>query len=117
MSSSEVAFGKAWTVRKRQYCKDSNGNDWTRKINADGSKTDWKLVESDNSAPKEEPTYLYIVQQVQAEGQPMHWSLFVAREVSVGSVYQVKGDATLAVRRARADGFLRCTVSSKSQAA
>jgi len=31
---------------------------------------------------------------MQAEGEPKHWSLFVAEEGGPGNVYQIKGDAT-----------------------
>ncbi|OJD11575.1 hypothetical protein AJ78_07677 [Emergomyces pasteurianus Ep9510] len=34
-----------------------------------------------------------LVQQSQAPDEPLHWSLFVAREGQAGWVYQVKGDA------------------------
>ncbi|EEQ88672.1 uncharacterized protein BDCG_03792 [Blastomyces dermatitidis ER-3] len=36
---------------------------------------------------------LSLVQENQADDEPQHWSLFVARENEPGPVYQVKGDA------------------------
>ncbi|KJF60471.1 uncharacterized protein CIMG_12989 [Coccidioides immitis RS] len=36
---------------------------------------------------------LSLIQQNQADDEPQHWSLFVARENEPGPVYQVKGDA------------------------
>ncbi|OAX76926.1 hypothetical protein ACJ72_08781 [Emergomyces africanus] len=36
---------------------------------------------------------LSLIHHQQAEGEPNHWSLFVARENEPGLVYQVKGDA------------------------
>ncbi|OJD23058.1 hypothetical protein ACJ73_05593 [Blastomyces percursus] len=36
---------------------------------------------------------LSLIQQNQADDEPQHWSLFIARENEPGSVYQVKGDA------------------------
>ncbi|KAK0701975.1 hypothetical protein B0T26DRAFT_735444 [Lasiosphaeria miniovina] len=42
-----------------------------------------------------------VVLETQSEGEPNHWSLFVAREGSGsgGSVYQVTGDATYMTRK------------------
>ncbi|PYI29850.1 hypothetical protein BP00DRAFT_347763 [Aspergillus indologenus CBS 114.80] len=40
-----------------------------------------------------EALYLSLVHHKQGPGEPLHWSLFVARENQPGSVYQVKGDA------------------------
>ena len=36
---------------------------------------------------------LSLVRQNQADGEPTHWSLHIAREGEPGNVYQVKGDA------------------------
>lgn len=61
--------------------------------------TNWALERTDfneapaPAAPAQENPSLYLVLQVQAKGEPNHWSLFVAREGKKGDVYQVKGDA------------------------
>lgn len=56
--------------------------------------TKWELT--DVSLPDEIlHLELYIVRQVQADGEPYHWSLFVANEGKAGAQYQVKGDTTM----------------------
>ncbi|KAI4863618.1 hypothetical protein F4820DRAFT_449777 [Hypoxylon rubiginosum] len=99
MSSRGTTFGPVETVRRRQYCQDSEGNRWTRRMKSDGTYTEWEIYNIE-SAP--EPAtcsaspaiHLYVIQQDQAVGEPLHWSLFVGSEGSRGMVYQVKGDAT-----------------------
>ncbi|KAJ5790559.1 uncharacterized protein N7518_007570 [Penicillium psychrosexuale] len=45
------------------------------------------------NAPVPSPKYISLVHQAQNDGEPLHWSLFIARENQYGLVYQVKGDA------------------------
>lgn len=89
--SSEVR-----TVRNRQYWEDETGQQWTRRMGRDGSWTEWERVEAPPQPEQAayDPFYLYLVMQSQAQGEPLHWSLFVARETGPGTVYQVKGDNT-----------------------
>lgn len=42
---------------------------------------------------EEDPIYLSLIHETQLPSEPIHWSLFVARENQPGQVYQVKGDA------------------------
>ncbi|KAI6087807.1 hypothetical protein F4821DRAFT_277494 [Hypoxylon rubiginosum] len=93
--------GPIQTVRRRQYCKDSEGNERTRRINLDGTYTAWELVEhrpepeacsADSSSSSS--SHLYVVQENQAPGEPLHWSFFVGSEGGIGAAYQVTGDAT-----------------------
>lgn len=83
------------TVRNRQYWTDRSGVDWTRKKKHNGSWTEWEMVQPEpEPEPEVDPLYLYVVQQLQAPGEPLHWALFVAKEQGSGTVYQVKGDNT-----------------------
>ena len=54
--------------------------------------SEWEPTERPPS-PERETNTLHLVRQVQAPGEPDHWSLFVTRDGVVGSSYQVKGDA------------------------
>ncbi|KAH7371688.1 hypothetical protein BKA66DRAFT_572659 [Pyrenochaeta sp. MPI-SDFR-AT-0127] len=63
------------------------GSPWTlQDVNFDGN------ASQDTTPPQENPS-LALVLQRQAEGEPDHWSIFVALEGQNGEVYQVKGDA------------------------
>jgi len=53
---------------------------------------DWTLVEQ---APTEKDRCLTLIRHCQADGEPYHWSLFVAYENERGSNYEVSGDAEL----------------------
>lgn len=63
------------------------GKSYKRRVGA----TKWVKVES--PPPVESPLLLMLVRQKQADGEPFHWSLFLAREGSRGVAFQVKGDA------------------------
>lgn len=39
------------------------------------------------------PLYVSLAHEIQGPGEPLHWSLYVARESQPGVVYQVRGDA------------------------
>ncbi|KAI1398355.1 hypothetical protein F4819DRAFT_468695 [Hypoxylon fuscum] len=97
MSSQSTTYGPIQTVRRRQYCQDSEGNQCTRRIKSDGTYTAWGLLdpEPELEAYLADPSfYLYVIQHDQAEDEPLHWSLFVGSEASRGTEYQVTGDAT-----------------------
>ncbi|KAK7917657.1 hypothetical protein PG985_011265 [Apiospora marii] len=85
------------TVRNRQYYKDAQGCDWTRRIHPkDGTCTDWEPYDPE-PAPRTDltdPVALSVVLQNQAPGEPRHWSLVVGVPSYPGLVYQVTGDAT-----------------------
>ncbi|KAL3481426.1 hypothetical protein BJX99DRAFT_164597 [Aspergillus californicus] len=49
--------------------------------------------------PQSQPLYLSLVQEKQGPGEPLHWSLFVARENQPGLVYMVTGDAEYMVHQ------------------
>lgn len=54
--------------------------------------TEWVAAERPPSPEKEDR--LFVVRQIQAEGEPMHWSLVVGKDGARGGmVVQVKGDA------------------------
>ena len=81
------------TIQNRQCWTDEFGVDWTRKRNKDGSWREWESLQPEKELePEVDPLYLYVVQQLQAPGEPLHWSLFVAHEQGNGTIYQVKGD-------------------------
>lgn len=78
----------------REVCE-VNGRHFARKRGTQ----QWTEYKPDNeTAPPTEtdrsPLYLSLVREEQAlDGEPLHWSLFVARENASGMLYQVKGDA------------------------
>lgn len=74
----------------REVCE-VNGRNFIRKRGAQ----QWHEYEPDrDTKPPETPLlYLSLVHEQQGDGEPFHWSLFVARENEPGIVYQVKGDA------------------------
>ncbi len=86
-------YGPVEKHGNREYCSASDGTQFTRRIKRDGSHTDWEVVEV-QPEPEESPLILMVVLESQAEGEPNHWSLFLAREGETGTVYQVQGDAT-----------------------
>lgn len=79
------------TIGLREVCE-VNGRRFSRRKGTEQwieSKLDHSFLPLDQS----EALYLSLVHQKQGPGEPLHWSLFVARENQPGSVYQVKGDA------------------------
>ncbi|EER38336.1 conserved hypothetical protein [Histoplasma capsulatum H143] len=73
-----------------EYCM-FNGREFRRK------KGTQQWIESEqlevNLPTLDRALRLLLIQENQADGEPQHWSLFVARENEPGPVYQVKGDA------------------------
>ncbi|ROT39677.1 hypothetical protein SODALDRAFT_377603 [Sodiomyces alkalinus F11] len=91
--SGQVTYGPVQRVRNREYSTASDGTQFKRRVRSDGRRTAWEPVSPPLEA--EDPRLsLMLVLQKQAEGEPFHWSLFVAPEGKQGNVYQVKGDAT-----------------------
>jgi hypothetical protein len=80
-------------VHNHEYCTASDGTQFKRRVRSDGRRTAWEPVSPPLEA-EDPPLSLMLVLQKQAEGEPFHWSLFVAPEGKRGNVYQVKGDAT-----------------------
>ncbi|KAJ5765144.1 hypothetical protein N7520_004703 [Penicillium odoratum] len=80
------------TVRLREVCE-VNGRTFTRKK----GEQEWKAHKLDLTGSKPPspppPIYLSLIHYLQGEGEPLHWSLFFAREHVPGYEYQVKGDA------------------------
>lgn len=79
------------TIGLREVCE-INGRHFRRRKGTQ----QWIEYEPENSSlpPAQSlPLYLSLIHQRQGPGEPLHWSLFVARENQPGSVYQVKGDA------------------------
>lgn len=75
----------------REVCE-VNGRHFARKRGTQ----QWTEYKPDiKTAPPTDPSplYLSLVHQKQGPDEPLHWSLFVARENAPGMVYQVKGDA------------------------
>lgn len=91
--SKQITYGPVQRVRNTEYCSSSDGTQFKRRVKSDGTRTSWQPV-SPQLEPEDSPLSLMLVLQEQAEGEPFHWSLFIAREGEAGSVYQVKGDAT-----------------------
>ncbi|KAF2428742.1 hypothetical protein EJ08DRAFT_318325 [Tothia fuscella] len=88
----------AYTIRpfgQREYAETKDGiTKHTRKF----GETEWKPIDSPPPPPTstQSPLQLHLIREKQAEGEPHHWSLFVAREgQSLGNQYQVTGDATM----------------------
>lgn len=68
----------------------SRGRDHTRRK----GESAWVPVATSSSTPTQSATLnLMLVRQRQSPGEPCHWSLYVACEGQIGTVYQVKGDA------------------------
>jgi hypothetical protein len=87
--------GPIKSVRNREYTTASDGSKWKRRIMRDGQRTDWEPASPEPEQTLEEPPLsLMLVLEKQADGEPMHWYLFLATEEAKGNLYQVKGDAT-----------------------
>ncbi|PGH02013.1 hypothetical protein AJ79_07751 [Helicocarpus griseus UAMH5409] len=78
-----IGFSEFCEVNGRQFKRRKGVQQWTEVSQQGGLKESTELS----------PLRLSLVQQEQAPGEPLHWSLFVAREGQAGMVYQVKGDA------------------------
>ena len=77
------------TIGLREVCE-VGGRHFKRRIGTQ----EWIEYRSENtSPPPDKPLYLSLVHEKQGQGEPLHWSLFVAHENQLGSAYQVKGDA------------------------
>ncbi|KAJ5948114.1 hypothetical protein N7466_001129 [Penicillium verhagenii] len=83
------------TVGLREVCE-VNGRTFTRRKGAD----EWTEYIASQSPSDRGPSshsppiiYLSLIHYIQGEGEPLHWSLFFARENQPGYEYQVKGDA------------------------
>jgi len=81
-------------VLNQEFGTSIDGSQWKRKIRSDGTKSKWTPVSTELNREESQPLLLMLVILNQAEGEPTHWSLFVAAEGQPGSVYQVTGDAT-----------------------
>ncbi|KAI0539765.1 hypothetical protein GGR58DRAFT_499800 [Xylaria digitata] len=79
--------------RNREYYTDGSGVAWTRKVQSNGQRENWKPVVMSQVAAQRANNHLFLVRQHQSQGQPMHWLLAVAPENGEGTIYQVKGDA------------------------
>ncbi|WEW60772.1 hypothetical protein PRK78_006260 [Emydomyces testavorans] len=77
-----AGFTEFCEVNGRQFKRKKGTQQWTE-VSKGG-------VAEDTVTPFAQ---LSLVHQKQADGEPLHWSLFVARENEEGMVYQVKGDA------------------------
>lgn len=90
--AEQATYGPVTRIRNTEHVTSSDGTEWKRKINKDGTRTAWEAASPSLPAVQPEATpLLMLVLENQAEGEPAHWSLFVAREGETGSVYQVKG--------------------------
>jgi hypothetical protein len=79
------------TIGLREVCE-VGGRHFKRRIGT--QELEWIEYRSENtSPPPDKPLYLSLVHEKQGQGEPLHWSLFVAHENQLGSAYQVKGDA------------------------
>ncbi|KAI0200819.1 hypothetical protein F4808DRAFT_426747 [Astrocystis sublimbata] len=83
------------TVLNREYHTDCNGNDWTRRMLQDQQRGGWIPLETtEETVQQNNKNHLFLVREVQGDGQPKHWSLVVAPEDGgKGKMYQVSGDA------------------------
>ena len=79
----ENAFG-------RIYARTTDGQQWTKSRHGP-----WQLVKSTSTThPAEEALFqLLLILEHQVEGEPKHWSFFLAREGEAGNSCQVTGDA------------------------
>lgn len=62
------------------------GKNWKRRVGTAG----WMEVDSFPSTGPP-PLELKLVRQEQTPGEPFHWSLFLAGEGQLGTVFQVRG--------------------------
>lgn len=98
MANAEPHVIQDVTRRGRQYITYSDGTQWTRKIDPQTGKPLEELRQPE-SVPqaKPEPLQLHVVTELQAEGEPKHWSLHAARTDANGTTrgqrWQVTGDA------------------------
>lgn len=75
----------------REVCE-INGRHFNRRKGTQ----EWSEYKSNDVAlPPTDPLPLYIslAHEIQGPGEPLHWSLYIARESQPGVVYQVRGDA------------------------
>ena len=82
MSSLEIQ-----THGKRQYTT-FGGKNWKRRV---GTAERMEADSFPSTGPS--PLELKLVRQEQSPGEPLHWSLFLAGEGQLGTVFQVRGDA------------------------
>lgn len=95
-TSEQLAEGSVRRVLNKEYLTTTDGRQYIRKINPDGTSSAWEAIAPPPPSTEDEqpPVFLHLVLENQAEGEPKHWYLFVAPEGKAGSVYQVTGDAT-----------------------
>lgn len=75
----------------REYAEYQNTTYYSRRVGTH----EWVKAE-DLAGPVEPALKLSLIRQRQSFGEPFHWALLVYMDNStIGSVYQVKGDATL----------------------
>ena len=79
-----VGLREVCEVNGRTFSRRKGIREWTEQVSAPGGS---------KPPPPSSSLYLSLVHQEQGLGEPLHWSLFVARENQPGYVYQVKGDA------------------------
>ena len=79
------------TIGRREVCYVNDGRSFSRKKGTQ----EWIELESQSSSmpPDSESLYLSLVHHSQGPGEPLHWSIFIARENQPDAVYQVMGDA------------------------
>lgn len=92
MSGYPSSSSSIRTIGLREVCE-VNGRTFSRKKGTQEWTEHTPGLGSSNPPPPSSALYLSLVHQVQGPGEPLHWSLFVARESQPGYVYQVKGDA------------------------
>ncbi|PIG89417.1 hypothetical protein AARAC_003835 [Aspergillus arachidicola] len=79
------------TIGLREICQ-VNGHHFKR-IRAKAEWTEYSPEDISLPPTEPQPPYLSLVHESQGPDEPLHWSLFVARENEPGWLYQVTGDA------------------------
>ncbi|OQE44423.1 hypothetical protein PENCOP_c002G06661 [Penicillium coprophilum] len=92
MSPHPSATNPITTIALREVCE-VNGRTFTRRIGTQQWSERIASTDRSDHSVLPPPFSLSLVHQLQAEGEPLHWALFVSRENQPGYVYQVKGDA------------------------
>ena len=96
----------------RSYATTTNGQQWTR-----SRQGEWKLASG--AVPllcvADPPLQLLLILEHQSEGEPKHWSFFLAREGYKGYMFQVTGNAEK-MRYANAEDVALLTSPSLAEA-
>lgn len=88
---------EARPVGRREFHTDGNNIDWSRKVNSDGTREQWRPLQQQTTSESVSlpvRNCLWLCRNEQPTPQPFHWFLAVSPEDGGKcTVYQVEGDA------------------------